>query len=252
MSDNEAIADFEKQTENLADNLGDLQKAQEKVAEMQQQWNKVVRASNRTTDEQIDNLARLDKELQGYRNELRRINKLAKSGEETERDLNKERVQAQLNIKRVSAEIRQEQRAILNSNKAKQAEIKLAEALDTINNKEIQTRADIRAAIAAYNVLIDQTNITTEEGIQTVERYTNAQDMLRERLAGVSDTFTQNKINIGNYEESIVNALNSTNAFSTGISGLDASIGGLIKTLICPIMRQLQISKSKPKIWPTI
>ena len=69
-SDNEAIADFEKQTENLADNLGDLQKAQEKVAEMQQQWNKVVRASNRTTDEQIDNLARLDKELQGYRNEL--------------------------------------------------------------------------------------------------------------------------------------------------------------------------------------
>ena len=59
LSDNEAIADFEKQTENLADNLGDLQKAQEKVAEMQQQWNKVVRASNRTTDEQIDNLARL-------------------------------------------------------------------------------------------------------------------------------------------------------------------------------------------------
>lgn len=231
LSDNDAINEFEKQTEDLTENLSSIQKAQKKVNDMQKTWNKTIKTSNSTTEEQINNLAKLDRELEIYRSQLKEINKLSKSGKDTERDLNKERAEAQLNIKRVRAEIRQEEKAIINSNKAKKEELKLAEALDTINNKEITTRADLRRAIAAYNVLIDNTNIATQEGIDTVKGYTAAQDELRERLSEVSDTFTQNKINIGNYEESIVNALNSTNAFSTGISGLDSSIGSLISLL---------------------
>jgi hypothetical protein len=90
---------------------------------------------------------------------------------------------------------------------------------------------EVRERLSALRLVASQVNITTQEGVDQVAAYNREIDGLTDTLNDNSDKFIQNKINVGNYEESIINALNSTGLFSTQIGVLDDTLNGLLKVM---------------------
>ncbi len=230
----EAISNYEKEAEKLSDSYKKQQKAKESLIKIEEELTKQKNKDTQATEDKLSRLVKLDKELLKHRSVLADVNKLIKNNTETDRDLNKERVQSQIEIKKISKEIREQQKEITSQNELSKEEQKLAKAMAVLRKEEIEDRGDIKERIAALNVVIDATNITTEEGRKIVADYIDEQNNLRKALGDVSDDFTKNKINIGNYEESIVNALKSVNLFTGELSflnsivekGIDFAIGG--------------------------
>ena len=222
----------EKQVENLADTFEKLTKAQESIVKVEEEYQKIQKKGNATTKDQIDALAELDKNLNNYRLDLKKANQLEKDGIRTGEDFNKVRVEAQLNIKKTQTEIRKLQKEILEQNKLSKEEEKLLKAKIVLQKQEINSVNDIRERLAALRVVRNQVNIATEEGREALFEYNQEIDDLTELLKDSSDQFTQNKINIGNYEESIVEALKSQSLFTTGLGGLDSALAGVLGLLL--------------------
>lgn len=217
-----SVESINKAFKKYEDTRGNLNKLEE-------EFNKTKQQSITSDNKQLSTLIRLDKELQTYRSNLKEVNTLAKLGAAGDRDLNEERVKAQLNIKRVTAEIRRNQKEVLESNELSREERKLLEARITLEQRQVKTLTQVRERIAALRVVVQ--SLDFQEQADEVKAYNDEINELTDVLGANSDKFIQSKINIGNYEESIVNALKSTNLFNTGIGGLDSAISSIIGAL---------------------
>jgi len=216
------IKDIEDKTESLTKAFKkyetakiDLEKVEKAVTEAQEK-------QNQTQDEQIENLIKLEKELDKYKTDLAEANKLLKVGAKTEKDLNKQRAESKLNIKQVNKEIRDQQNEILKSNSLSKKEQKLAEARLILQKEEIRNREDLRERIKALRIVVDQLDFETEA--DQIAKFNQEIDELTQVLGDNSDKFIQSKINIGNYEESIVSALKNTNLFQGELGVLNQVI----------------------------
>jgi len=242
--DMNALEQQEKQVDNLSRAFQDFEKTQTSINKIQQEFQKQQKRGTATTEDQLHALVRLDKELNTYRTELKRSNALEKAGVDTGEDLNKTRVEAQLNIRRTQREIRRLQREFIQQNELSRDEQKLLRAKLVLENREIQNINDIRERLSALRVVRNATNIITEEGARAVAELNMEIDDLDELLKSNSDQFTQNKINIGNYEESIVSALNNNELFRTNIGALDGVLSSLVGILILNREQLDQMAKS--------
>lgn len=223
------IADFEEQVEQLTKSFEDNQKAQSDLNKIRQAAIRINKTMNQGQEQQIERLVELDKQLIAQRSNLKEINTLSRNNIRTDRDLNKERVQAQIAIKEIQQEQRALQREITRGNRLSRQEEKLIQARITLRKEEVTTLAEVRARISALRTVVQSLNL--EEDAEQIAAYNREINELTSSLSDNSDEFIQSKINIGNYEESIVNALNQTNAFSTGIGILDNGISQLIGAL---------------------
>ena len=177
-------------------------------------------------------LVELDKKLNQYRLDLKKANQFEKDGIKSGEDLNKIRVEAQLNIKKTQTEIRKLQKETLEQNKLSKDEQKLLKAKIILQKDEIENVNDIRERLSALRLVRNQVNITTEEGTEQVRAYNKEIDELTELLSDNSDKFIQNKINVGNYEESIINALKGQQLFTTNIGFLDGALQSVLGLLL--------------------
>lgn len=226
LNDLEGVAAVEAKTEGLVKAMKKYGEARENVDKIEKEYQKQVKKTNQTTDDQIDTLVKLDNELQTHRSKIKEINVLSKLNTKTDRDWNKERVEAELQIKKVSKEIRDQQKEILKGNELSRKEQKLLKAKITLQKEEINTLDDVRERMAALRVVVQSLDLKTQA--DQIKSFNDEIDELTQVLAENSDKFIQNKINIGNYEESIVNALKKTGLFTTGISGLDSVLEGVL------------------------
>ena len=199
---------------------------------MKKNFKSFRKKGNTTTEEQIDLLVELDKKLNQYRLDLKKANQFEKDGIKSGEDLNKIRVEAQLNIKKTQTEIRKLQKETLEQNKLSKDEQKLLKAKIILQKDEIENVNDIRERLSALRLVRNQVNITTEEGTEQVRAYNKEIDELTELLSDNSDKFIQNKINVGNYEESIINALKGQQLFTTNIGFLDGALQSVLGLLL--------------------
>lgn len=227
----EDLEKSEKQMDDLMKTVKKFSDAKESLNKVEQEFQKLQKKGNKTTEEQVDSLAALDKKLNEYRLDLAKANKLEKDGIKTGEDFNKIRVQAQLNIKQTQTEIRKLQKEIIEQNKLSRQEEKLLRSKLILQKEEVSNLDEVRERIAALRVVRNATNITTQEGRDAVAGMNKEIDELTELLSDNSDKFIQNKINIGNYEEAIKNAIKSTNVFATGIGVLDDNLNNLLGAL---------------------
>lgn len=222
LDDMDDIEEIEEQTEDLTKAFKKYGETKDKIVDIEKEYLKQINKGNKTTDEQIDNLIALDKNLRKYRGDLKEVNTLSKIGVKTDRDLNKERVKAVLNIKRTVKEVNKQQKEILESNKLTTKQNKLLKAKITLEKTEIKTLGDVRERMAALRLVLQTLDLDTQT--EEIAAFNKEIDELTDTLSDNSDKFIQNKINIGNYEESISNALKNTSAFSTGIGALDNAL----------------------------
>ena len=120
----EGLQDLEKQTETINKAFQKYEKARVDVNKIEKEYLKTIRQTNASTDQQIDDLAALDKRLQTQRTNLKELNTLGTINGKVIDDVNKARVEAQLNIKEINTQIRAKQKEILKSNELSKEEQK--------------------------------------------------------------------------------------------------------------------------------
>lgn len=222
LDDLDGISKTESKVEDLSKAFKKYGDAKENINKIEEEFRKTMDKSNQTSDDQLDRLAKLDKKLQEYRTDLKELNKLGTKNGKVVDDVNKSRVEAQLAIKKISAEIRDQQKEVLKSNELSRKEQKLIEARLVLQKEEIRNRDDLRERIKALRIVVDSLDFETQA--DQIAKYNAEIDELTETLSENSDKFIQSKINIGNYEESIVNALKGTNLFQGELSVLNGII----------------------------
>lgn len=228
---NEELEKNEKAVDDLVKTFKKFGEAREDINKVEEEFQKLIKKGNTTTEEQVEKLTELDKALNKYRLDLKKANQFQRDGVKTGEDLNKVRVEAQLNIKTTQKEIRKLQKEVLESNQLSKEEQKLLKAKLVLQKDEIENVNDIRERLSALRLVRNQVNITTEEGTQKVAELNKEIDELTELLSDNSDKFIQNKINIGNYEESIVSALKGSELFRTNIGFLDGALASVLGIL---------------------
>jgi hypothetical protein len=229
IEDVEAVKDFETETEALMKMFKKYGDAKDEVAKIEKAYLDLKKKESQSNDEQIDQLVSLDKQLQKYRDDLAEITTLSKLGIKTDRDLNKERVEAELNIKKVNKEIQKQQQEIIKSTELSKKEQKLLQAKITLEKTEIKTLDDVRERMSALRVVVQ--SMDYREQADEIRAYNDEINQLTEVLSENSDKFIQSKINVGNYEESIVNALKGTQFFRGELGALNGIVENLIGTL---------------------
>lgn len=227
----EALAKQEKQVEELAKSFENFSNARESMNKVEEEYQKLLKKGTNNNEDRIKSLTELDKSLQNYRLDLKKANQFQKEGIKTGEDLNKVRVEAQINIKKTQTEIRKLQKEVVDSNKLSREEEKLLKAKIILQKEEVETIGDIRERLSALRLVQSQVNITTEEGAAQVAAYNDEINDLTELLSDNSDKFIQNKINVGNYEESIIDALKGQQLFTTNLGALDGALSGILALL---------------------
>ena len=341
-NDIQGIENAEKKTENLTKAFKDYGKAKENIAKIEKEFRDQMKES---TDDQIDALVKLDKQLKLQQGKLAEINTLAKLGIKTERDLNKERVETevaikktskaireqqteivdaekiakkeaerrkklvekevkeakkrkealddyskvlditrkrqkkmseategtarslddlyvelneqktaltllnrvykagqiseekfatlkgktQLAIKETTQEIRKQEKEILKANELSKKEQKLLESKIVLQKTEIRTLEDVRERMSALRAVVQSLDLVQDA--DKIKAYNAEINELTDVLSDNSDKFIQSKINVGNYEESIVNALSSTGLFESQLGALNGVLEGVVAWL---------------------
>ncbi len=228
-NDVDSLKDYESQTEMLTKAFKKYGDAKESINKVEKAFKDAQEQSTKTTDEQIESLAKLDKELNKYQTDLKELNKLGTKNGKVVKDVNKERVEAQLQIKKVRKAIQQQQKEIIKGNELSRKEQKLLKAKINLEKEEVRTIDDVRERISALRTVVQSLDIETQA--HQIKTFNDEINELTELLKDNSDEFIQNKINIGNYEESILNALKGTNLFSTNIAVLDSALGSVTDAL---------------------
>jgi hypothetical protein len=101
---------------------------------------------------------------------------------------------------------------------------------------EVTSIAEARSQNALLNKLRNETNVTTEEGKKQLIDLNSKLDSNNEFIKENADQYLKQKINIGNYSDSIKEALANLNPFNGGIAGFTqraqeaGGVGNLLKT----------------------
>lgn len=206
----EGLAKIEAKVEELAKSKETLKTAEKQLLEVEKEIikaNELESASidkkNQKTKESYTAIEKLVIEMEQHRYALKTVNQLEKEGKISVEEATIARNRAKDMMKNLSAEIT--------------LQTKLEKAKQVIDNESLNTLTEVRERMSALRLVVQNTNITTEEGKKTVAKYNEEINTLTDVLGENSDKFIQNKINVGNYEESIKNALKSTTLFGVNL-----------------------------------
>lgn len=229
--------ELEKISKEYADAQKKLAKQTEKLTEANDELTDSVKdeikARKQSKKSQVESTKALDDlfvQLEQHKVALKAVNELEKTGAVSVEDAAIARGRAKLMMKELTAEINKQQKELLALNQVSKAEQKLIEANIVLQKEEAKTLNDVRERIAALRVVVQSLDMEAEA--EKIKAFNDEINELTDILSDNSDKFIQNKINIGNYEEAINNALKSSNLFKTNIAGLDAALDGLLGGLM--------------------
>lgn len=110
-------------------------------------------------------------------------------------------------------------KAIADSTKAKADEANRTELLNLALNTEVTSIKEAREQNSLLNRLRNEANATTTDGQAEIQKLNNALDANNEFIKENADAYLKQKINVGNYSDSIKEAFKDINIFNGGIAG---------------------------------
>lgn len=122
-------------------------------------------------------------------------------------------------LKTLTGAYSQNIKAIQESGKATAQQADQTELLTLALTQEATSISEAREQNKLLNKLRNETNTTTKEGQAQLTALNAKLDQNNEYIKSNADAFLKQKINIGNYTESINDALASLNPFNGGLSG---------------------------------
>lgn len=215
------LAEYEERTDSLAQSFQEYGKAKENITKIETEY---LQTQKKITKAELNTTKALDKlniELKQHQIALASVNRLEKEGKLSIEEATVARGKAKLLIKGITQEINKQEKELIDLTKLTKQEIKLLEAKAVLQKGEATNINEIRERLSALRIVAAQVNITTQEGKDQVAAYNSEIDELTDTLSANSDKFIQNKINVGNYEESIISALEQTQFFKGELSFLN-------------------------------
>lgn len=91
--------------------------------------------------------------------------------------------------------------------------------LTQVLNQEVKSIQEARDQNRLLNQLRNQTNVTTEQGAEELTKLNAQLDRNNDFIKENADAYLQTKINVGNYAESVKDALNQINPLNGGLTG---------------------------------
>jgi len=153
------------------------------------------------------------------------IDKLKQSQKELTKEGNtasQEFVQNAADLKSLSTAYNANVKAIADQTKATEDVTSRTQLLEQALSIEVTSIKEAREQNALLNRLRNEANATTAEGQAEIKRLNNALDANNDFIKENADQYLQQKINVGNYKDSIKEAFNEMNIFNGGISGFIA------------------------------
>lgn len=123
-------------------------------------------------------------------------------------------------LKTLNKEYRQHIKALSDTQKAAQQAAVREQLLEGVLGKEVKTIKEAREQNKILNDLRNEANTTTEEGQAEIAKLNAQLDRNNELVKDNADAYLKQKINIGNYREEIVGALQDLNLFEGGIGNV--------------------------------
>lgn len=122
-------------------------------------------------------------------------------------------------LKSLNQSYRQNISVLSQSGKAVFEETQGIELLNLALNQEVSSIAEARAQNKLLTQLRNETNVSTQEGIDTLNELNAKLDQNNAFIKENADAYTQQKINIGNYKDAISESLGELNLMNGGIGG---------------------------------
>lgn len=123
------------------------------------------------------------------------------------------------NLKVLNAEYTAGIKALADNTKATADQANRTELLKLALDGEVTSIAEAREQNKLLNKLRNEANATTTEGQAEIKKLNNALDANNEFIKENADAYLKQKINIGNYSDSIQDALQSLNPLNGGLAG---------------------------------
>ena len=133
-------------------------------------------------------------------------------------------VENQAALKTLNKEYNEHIKVLSESSKEAADAITREQRLDVVLNEEANTIKGLRNQNKILNRLRNETNLQTKEGVAELELLNNKLDENNNKIRENVDQYTQQKINIGNYKDSVVEALSEVDLFNGGVTGLKTSL----------------------------
>lgn len=121
-------------------------------------------------------------------------------------------------LKTLNAEYNQHIKVLRNNIEATANAANREDLLNAALNQEALTINDLREQNKLLNKLRNESNLETEDGRKEIELLNAQLDINNDRIKENVDSLSQQKINVGNYEDSIKSALSEMNPFNQSIT----------------------------------
>jgi hypothetical protein len=233
--DVEAMTKTEAKVEDITKAFQEYGTAKKSIIKIEKEMEDALKSQAKVTDKNTtsvaDNATAIEKlqiELEQYKVAVKVTNQLEKQGTVTIEEATIARGRAKEEMKRLSKEIAYQ--------------TKLEQAKILIEKNEVKTLQDVRDRMSALRLVVQ--SLDFEKEADKVKAYNDEINELTDVLSDNSDQFIQNKINIGNYEESIKKALDSSDLFKTNITVIDGALSKFSETLLITSKQAEEMEKA--------
>jgi hypothetical protein len=173
--------------------------------------------------EQRDEIKQTTAEIKEYEKELAALRKEQEAGGQlTDEQIAREQ-ELTANIQTSKVELASQKDELSKVNAERRAAVKEVDQYNTALNAELGSNEQLKAQLGIltkeYNSLSAEQRENTEEGQQLTTQIKDVTDKLKENESAVGD----NRRNVGNYSESIQDALGNVTIFGTNLGGLTKS-----------------------------
>lgn len=163
----------------------------------------------------IDPLIKQTKEVKKELDILKANQKeLTKEGQTS----SKQFVENAASIKILSTAYNNNVKAITANVKTAATQAQADELINDVLSRQVTTIQEAREQNKALNAIRNSVNATTTEGQKQIQRLNNALDANNDFIKDNADQYLKQKINIGNYTDSVKNALQQTGLFGGGLN----------------------------------
>lgn len=150
------------------------------------------------------------------------LKKFGKEGSVAYQENTKAIIENEANLKVLNKEYRTHVNALAENTKATQDAAIQEELLTLALDQQATTIKDARDQNKLLNKLRNETNVTTEEGQAQLKLLNDKLDANNKLVKDNADAYLAQKINVGNYKDSIKEAFNELNILNGGLLGFIA------------------------------
>lgn len=228
----EQIEKLEKAYKAQIANNEALKKAEQDLANARAEHAKLIAKKVKLHQSEENELVKLRNQINRYQKAIKGIDRDLRYGNITEAEAVRIKERLNIQLKSAQKEYKAVEKTILNLTKEQKKEQEQAKARVAMRNIEVKSLEDAVAKNKALRTILQSLDLTTAEGQLARKNLTAEIDKNTEFIKANTDSYSRQKMEVGNYTKSITTALKETGLFNTGIGVLDRTLNAILGRMV--------------------